>query len=120
MCQAGSREVSILYRSCPGPLHADADSFVCTTCLVRYPYLTHLIHNAGGGAFTGLDWFAATWMIMTSFRAAVTYPKYKIQRSGDLSQDGLGWVWQINVGSSWALVSGLTQNPTLDHTPLTF
>lgn len=77
------------------------------TPIRRYPYLTHLIHNAGGGAFTGLDFLSATWMMVTSFRAAVTFPKYKLQRSGDVSQDGLGWVWQINVGSSWALVSGV-------------
>ncbi|CAO1613036.1 unnamed protein product [Sympodiomycopsis kandeliae] len=73
----------------------------------RYPYLTHLIHNAGGAAFTGLNWFKAVFMIMTSFHTAMTWPSFKMQRSGDISQDGLGWVWQTNVGSSWALSQAL-------------
>lgn len=73
----------------------------------RYPYLTHLIHNAGGAAFTGINFWLASWMMLTRFHAAVTFPKFKMQRSGDVSQDGLGWVWQINVGSSWALTQAL-------------
>lgn len=73
----------------------------------RHGHLTHLILNAGGAAFTGLDWIKATWMIMTSFKAAVTYPRYKMQRSGDISQDGVGWVWSINVGGSWMLTQQL-------------
>lgn len=78
-----------------------------STVSTRYGHLTHIILNAGGAAFLGLDWIRATWMIMTSFRAAVTYPRYKMQRSGDLSQDGVGWVWSINVGGSWALTQAL-------------
>lgn len=50
-------------------------------------------------------------MILTQFKTALTLPRYKYQRSGDLSQDKLGWVWQINVGGSWALVSPGEENP---------
>lgn len=87
----------------------------------RHSHLTHLILNAGGAAWGGLDWLKATWMILTSFRAALTYPSFKIQRSGDLSQDGIGWVWSINVGGSWmlaqALLPLLRQSPYHDVAP---
>jgi 3-keto steroid reductase len=70
----------------------------------RQPYLTHLILNAGGGAFDGINWIMATWMMLTELRSALTRPRYKLQHNGDISEDGLGWVWQVNIGGSWALV----------------
>lgn len=81
----------------------------------RHPYLTHLILNAGGAAWVGLDFFKATIMMLTSFLRALTYPSFKIQRSGDLSQDGIGWVWSINVGGSWMLTQALL--PMLRRSP---
>lgn len=81
----------------------------------RHSYLTHLILNAGGAAWIGLDFVKATFMILTSFQNAVTYPSYKQQRSGDLSQDGVGWVWSINVGGSWMLTQALL--PLLQQSP---
>ncbi|PWN18942.1 NAD(P)-binding protein [Microstroma glucosiphilum] len=73
----------------------------------QQPYLTHLILNAGGGAFDGINWIMATWMMLTQLRAALTRPRYKMQHNGDISEDGLGWVWQINIGGSWALTQDL-------------
>lgn len=71
----------------------------------RYGYVTHVVLNAGGSAFTGINWPAAIWLILTRFHAAVTYPSYKLQRQGDVGSDGYGWVWQANIGAHYILVS---------------
>lgn len=81
----------------------------------RYPYLTHLVLNAGSSSWIGMNYFHATWMMMTSFRHAVTWPAYKLQRAGDKSDDGFGWVWQCNVGAHYILVKALL--PALQATP---
>ncbi|SJX63123.1 related to ERG27-3-keto sterol reductase [Sporisorium reilianum f. sp. reilianum] len=81
----------------------------------RYPHVTHVVLNAGSSAWTGMNWFHAVWMIMTQFRYAVTWPAYKMQRAGDKSDDGFGWVWQCNVGAHWILVRALL--PSLRATP---
>ncbi|PWY99419.1 hypothetical protein BCV70DRAFT_200990 [Testicularia cyperi] len=81
----------------------------------RYGYVTHIILNAGSSAWVGMDFLHATWMILTQFRYAVTWPAYKLQRAGDKSDDGFGWVWQCNVGSHWILVRALL--PALRATP---
>lgn len=46
--------------------------------------------------------------MFTDFIAAVTTPKYFLQRVGDVSQDGLGLVWQCNVFGHYVLVRALT------------
>ncbi|KAN0065684.1 3-keto-steroid reductase [Thecaphora frezii] len=100
----------------PLDLGSMASALECArTVRARYPYLTHLILNAGSSAWVGLDWLHATWMMVTSFRYAVTWPAYKIQRAGDISDDGFGWVWQCNVGAHWILVRALL--PSLRATP---
>ncbi|EPQ27435.1 uncharacterized protein PFL1_04973 [Pseudozyma flocculosa PF-1] len=100
----------------PLDLGSMASALECArTIRGRYPYLTHIILNAGSSAWIGLDWLHATWMVMTSFRYAVTWPAYKIQRAGDISDDGFGWVWQCNVGAHWVLVRALL--PSLRSTP---
>lgn len=38
---------------------------------------------------------------------AVTSPVYKLQVVGELSVDGLGWVWQCNVFGHYVLVSSI-------------
>lgn len=81
----------------------------------RYTHVTHVVLNAGSSAWTGMNWFYAVWMIMTQFRYAVTWPAYKMQRAGDKSDDGFGWVWQCNVGAHWILVRALL--PSLRATP---
>ncbi|KAJ1026800.1 hypothetical protein NDA16_002097 [Ustilago loliicola] len=81
----------------------------------RYSHVTHVVLNAGSSAWTGMNWFHAVWMILTQFRYAVTWPAYKMQRAGDKSDDGFGWVWQCNVGAHWILVRALL--PSLRTTP---
>ncbi|UZJ52703.1 hypothetical protein CBS101457_002023 [Exobasidium rhododendri] len=81
----------------------------------RHHYVTHIVLNAGSSAFTGINWFHAVWMVMTSFHAAVTYPQYKLQRAGDVGRDGYGWVWQANLGAHYILIRALL--PALRATP---
>lgn len=81
----------------------------------RVPYLTHLILNAGGAAWLGVDWLHATWEIFTNLHKAVTLPSYKLQRVGDLSPDGYGWVWQINAGGHYVFTKQL--EPLLKASP---
>lgn len=73
----------------------------------KFPYLTHLILNAGGASWIGVDWIRAIWEILTNLHKAVTFPSYKLQRSGEVSKDGFGWVWQINVGGHYLLAHEL-------------
>ena len=73
----------------------------------EFPYLTHLVLNAGGASWTGINWVRATWEIVTNLHKAVTFPSYKLQRSGEVSKDGFGWVWQINVGGHYLLAHEL-------------
>jgi len=76
----------------------------CETVQQRYPYITHIFCNAGVGAFDGVEWFGAIKHILRNPIEAVTYPTYKIQRKGVLSEDGFGWVWQCNVLGHYLMV----------------
>lgn len=71
----------------------------------RHGYVTHVVMNAGSSAFTGINWPYAISMMIVKFHYAVTYPQYKLQRSGDIGKDGYGWVWQANIGAHYILVS---------------
>jgi len=101
---------SLLKRSGGSRLLSAADLSYSTLPFPRHGYLTHVILNAGTAAFTGIDWPLAIWMCCTNLHRAVTYPKYKTQRSGDVGEDGYGWVWQANCGAHFILVSGRVKN----------
>ncbi|CAE6420776.1 unnamed protein product [Rhizoctonia solani] len=81
----------------------------------RFPYITHLVLNAGVGDFVGINWPLAIWEICTRFKTAVTAPGYKIQATGKISSDGLGWVWQCNVFGHFVLARALRE--MLAHNP---
>jgi 3-keto steroid reductase len=72
--------------------------------LPSYPYVSHLIMNAGIACFTGIDWICATKQVLTEPMVAFTMPVFNLQSSGDMSLDGLGYVWQSNVFGHYALV----------------
>jgi 3-keto steroid reductase len=78
-----------------------------------YPYVSHLICNAGVACFAQIDWLQAIWQLSTDFVTAVTAPRYYIQNTGDVSRDGLGWVWQCNVFGHYVLVRSLDSCVTL-------
>ncbi|KAF4562438.1 hypothetical protein EYR36_011432 [Pleurotus pulmonarius] len=63
----------------------------------KYPYISHVICNAGLASFIGINWTLAIRRVMTNLVDAVTNPDYNLQSWGERSVDGLGWVWQCNV-----------------------
>lgn len=71
----------------------------------RYPYVSHIICNAGVAPFLHISWFGLVKQILINFLDAVTYPRYNVQQGGLMSEDGLGWVWQCNVFGHYILVS---------------
>jgi 3-keto steroid reductase len=73
----------------------------------RYPYVSHLICNAGVASMSGINWPKAIWQLCTDFLGAVTAPGYFYHTFGKLSTDGLGWVWQCNVFGHYCLVSSV-------------
>ena len=73
----------------------------------RYPYLTHLVLNAGGAAWAGINWPLAFFEILTNLHRAVTRPSYKLQHPSEKTADGFGWVWEINCGMHYVLANGL-------------
>lgn len=83
----------------------------------RYPYISHLICNAGVAPFERIHWPSLAKQIVTDLLGALTYPRYNIQTHGQLSDDGLGWVFQCNVFGHYILVRDLcnvsTETPHL-------
>ncbi|KAF8607478.1 NAD(P)-binding protein [Ceratobasidium sp. AG-I] len=73
----------------------------------RFPYVSHMVLNAGVGSFTGINWPRAVYELCTSFKTAITAPGFKLQAIGEMSDDGLGWVWQCNVFGHYTLVRAL-------------
>lgn len=73
-------------------------------CNSSYPYVSHLICNAGVVNLVGIDWLQAVKEVLTSPVTAVTAPSFYRQAVGQLSDDGLGWVWQCNVFGHYVLV----------------
>ncbi|KAF8121340.1 NAD(P)-binding protein [Boletus edulis] len=72
-----------------------------------YPYVSHLICNAGLACFSRIVWPLAIQQLFTDWISAVTAPKFFLQRVGETSQNGLGWVWQCNVFGHYAMFRAL-------------
>ncbi|KAN0113442.1 hypothetical protein V8E52_007723 [Russula decolorans] len=73
-----------------------------------YPYISHLVCNAGVAPFMGLSWsllLRQLWrdMLDLNFFGFMVCPSYTIQRKGIMSNDGLGWTWQCNVFGHYIL-----------------
>jgi 3-keto steroid reductase len=51
---------------------------------IRLPRLDVIFLSAGTGAWTGVDWPLAIKLVLTDFKEALTYPIYKVARSGSL------------------------------------
>ncbi|KAJ2928014.1 hypothetical protein H1R20_g9084, partial [Candolleomyces eurysporus] len=81
----------------------------------KYPYISHLMCNAGLASFSGLDPKLLLHQLFTDPKGAVTTPLYYSQHSGELSIDGLGWVWQCNVFSHFSMFREL--QPSLSRSP---
>ncbi|KAJ3544581.1 hypothetical protein NMY22_g2736 [Coprinellus aureogranulatus] len=82
----------------------------------KYPYVSHLMCNAGLASFIAIDWSIAIRQILSSPMQAVTAPLFYSQHVGELSVDGLGWVWQCNVFGHFAMFRSLEKS--LSSSPL--
>ncbi|TRM68592.1 hypothetical protein BD626DRAFT_482223 [Schizophyllum amplum] len=70
----------------------------------RYPYISHLILNAGVASFRSIDYLAVARQLFTRGPLdVVTHPDFNIENVGETSADGLGWVWQCNVFGHYVL-----------------
>lgn len=71
----------------------------------RYPYVSHLVCNAGCAFWSGVDKLLAVRMILTKGLSwAITLPPYKLQKTGIMSKDGLGMTWQCNLFGHYVMV----------------
>ncbi|KAG9317131.1 NAD(P)-binding protein [Chiua virens] len=73
----------------------------------NYPYVSHLVCNAGVARFARIIWPQALYQLFTDWIGAVTAPRFYLQHVGDMSQEGLGWVWQCNVFGHYAMFRAL-------------
>ncbi|KAI9448559.1 NAD(P)-binding protein [Lactarius indigo] len=77
-----------------------------------YPYVSHLVCNAGVAPFLRISWplmFQQLWQDLCQLNLFefVTHPRYNIQRTGIVSDDGLGWAWQCNVFGHYVICRAL-------------
>ncbi|KAF7330838.1 hypothetical protein MVEN_02423100 [Mycena venus] len=73
----------------------------------QYPYISHLIFNAGVANFTHIDWPRCLKQIAWNFLDGITRPQFYVQSTGEVSVDGLGWIWQSNMFSHYVLFRAL-------------
>ncbi|KAF8730503.1 hypothetical protein AX14_005510 [Amanita brunnescens Koide BX004] len=83
--------------------------------MAKYPYVSHLICNAGLASFIGICWPLAIKAVLSNPMVAVTSPTYYTQNKGEESVDGLGWVWQCNLFAHFVLFRAL--EPRLSRSP---
>ncbi|KAJ3827802.1 3-keto sterol reductase [Lentinula raphanica] len=74
----------------------------------NYPYVSHLICNAGIAPFTEIYWPSCIYQLVTNPLAAMTTPRFYLQTWGEISQNGYGYVWQCNVFGHYTLYKDLT------------
>lgn len=63
----------------------------------KYKHIDYLFVNAAQSVNNGIDWIQATKSVFTDVIESVTHPKFKLQRVGVKSDDGMGLVFQGNV-----------------------
>ncbi|KAH9991659.1 hypothetical protein BJV74DRAFT_836115 [Russula compacta] len=73
-----------------------------------YPYVSHIVCNAGVAPFLNISWpllLRQVWKnaLELNLFELVTIPSFHIQRTGMISDDGLGWAWQCNVFGHYIL-----------------
>ncbi|KZS98212.1 hypothetical protein SISNIDRAFT_480981 [Sistotremastrum niveocremeum HHB9708] len=84
----------------------------------RFPYVSHLVLNAGTSSVIGINFFQAAKDVLSNPVLALTSPTYKIEAVGETSSDGLGWVFQCNVFGHYVLYRALL--PSLEKCPSSF
>jgi len=76
---------------------------------LRYPYISHLILNAGLLNMIGIDFYKAFHQFIRNPALAVTIPNYFVQDGWSESEDNLGFLWQCNVFGHFCLYRELEQ-----------
>lgn len=71
----------------------------------RFPYVSHLIFNAGVAGFKGLDWVQVFKQLITSPHTMMTIPEFYTQYVGERSADNVGWIWQSNLFGHFTVAS---------------
>lgn len=87
----------------------------CQAVSGRYPYITHLVLNAGMASFTGVNWPVVVSQVLAEGYHALYRPRFKLQDASPVTPEGLGAVWCANVLSSYILATRL--RPLLRDTP---
>lgn len=77
-----------------------------------YPYVSHLVCNAGVAPFLRISWpllLLQLWQDLCALDpfGFATHPRYNIQRTAIVSDDGLGWAWQCNVFGHYVVCRAL-------------
>lgn len=78
---------------------------------IRYPYLNHLVLNAGTASFIAIDWLKLIVPFILHPVVTLTVVSYLIQGIGERSNDGLGYTWQCNVFGPYIFVSLFSHIP---------
>ncbi|KAK7049730.1 3-keto-steroid reductase [Paramarasmius palmivorus] len=88
------------------------------TVSAKYPYVSHLICNAGVAPFERIVWSRALKQFAVDPLGAVTTPMFYTQTFGEISMDGYGWVWQCNLFGHYTLardLQHLLESPKYPH-----
>lgn len=70
----------------------------------NYSQINYFFVNAAQSTYSGINWLQAFGDIAKGPLAAVTAPKYKVQRTGIKTGDGMGLVFQANVFGPYYLL----------------
>ena len=80
--------------------------------------MSHLVCNAGVAPFLRISWplflqqFLQDTCRLKPFEFAV-HPRFNIQHTSIMSEDGLGWAWQCNVFGHYIIVRLLSRPSSL-------
>lgn len=67
--------------------------------LATVPKLDAVILNAGLGGWTGINWPLAIWSVLTDLVHAVSWPAFKIARTGEVTEPQTGLETEPRLGS---------------------
>ncbi|TFK74365.1 3-keto sterol reductase [Pluteus cervinus] len=84
----------------------------------KYPYVSHLICNAGLASFDKIHWPLFFKQLLADPIGLITAPTFNLQHAGELSLDGLGYVWQSNLFGHYALFRALEPIMSASRSPL--
>ncbi|KAF9041935.1 3-keto sterol reductase [Hymenopellis radicata] len=80
----------------------------------NYPYISHLICNAGNASYDRISWTLLLKQMLTDPFSIVSRPAFNLHVTGERSVDGLGWMFQANLFSHYVMYRELV--PLLKYT----